>query len=182
MKKLLSLFTVVLFMTGCGLPTNLNNTPQKQAELLLAKYQSLDADVSDDLNRAVSEEVNFNTVQRDRYKALMEKQYKELTYEIKETSEDGDTAIIRVEIEVFDFHKVLLEADTYLAANPTEFQGTNGVYDASKFMDYRLDRLEASNERVKYTLELTATKVDDNWEIDSLTTTDEAKINGIYSY
>jgi hypothetical protein len=182
MKKVLSLLFFILLATGCGFPTALNNTPQKQGEMLLAKYQSLDTDVQDDLNRAVAEEVSFNTAQRERYKTLMEKQYKQLTYSVKETTEDGDTATITTEIEVYDFYKVLADADAYLAAHPTEFQDANDAYDASKFMDYRLDQLESNKERVKYTLELLATKTDGEWQMDSLTSTDEAKINGVYVY
>ena len=42
--------------------------------------------------------------------------------------------------------------------------------------------MEEVKDRVKYTLELTLTKIDDEWELDNLTETERQKIHGIYNY
>ena len=42
--------------------------------------------------------------------------------------------------------------------------------------------MEKTNTKVKYTLELTLTKTDDEWEVDNLTETERQKIHGIYNY
>ena len=39
----------------------------------------------------------------------MKKQYQNLTYTIKDEEIDGDTAIVKVEIEVYDFNKAMNE-------------------------------------------------------------------------
>ena len=42
--------------------------------------------------------------------------------------------------------------------------------------------MEKVKEKVKYTLQLTLTKVDDEWKMDDLTETEKQKIHGIYDY
>ena len=59
---------------------------------------------------------------------------------------------------------------------------TDDVYDESLFINYRLDRLEEAKEKVKYTIDLTLTKVDEEWVLDDLTNDAEAKLNGVYNY
>lgn len=179
MKKiLLILLALSLFLTGCN---NLDDTPNKKVEAFFNNYQTLDNTVLDDLDEVVTKETRFTAEQRERYKKLMKKQYQGLSYEIKDDMIDGDTAIVTVEIKVNDFSKVLTETDAYLQMNPNEFKDDAGIYSEEKYMDYRLERLEKSNEKIKYTLEITLTKRDNEWTIDNLSTNDLDKINGIYN-
>ena len=49
MKKIISfLITFVSIFSLCGCQANLNNTPTKQVEIFLGKYQTLDRDILDD--------------------------------------------------------------------------------------------------------------------------------------
>lgn len=180
MKKILTILSLMILLTGCSM--SLDNTPKKKAEAFLTKYQSLDKAITDDLNRAAAEETSFNTEQRLKYIEIMKSQYKGLVYTIKDTTEDGIKATVVTEIEVTDFYKVLSDADAYLAANPTAFEDTSGKYDASKFMDYRLTKMKEAKEKITYTLNLSVTKVDDEWQVDPLSSIDQQKINGIYAY
>ena len=118
MKKIISFILIAILLVGC---TYLSNTPIKKTEDFLRKYQTLNQDVLDDLNTVVAEEELFNAAQRDKYIAIMKKQYQNLSYEIKDDIIDGNDAIVKVEITVYDFTKVLNEASIYLETNITEF-------------------------------------------------------------
>lgn len=179
MKKIIILLTTLMvFLTGCN---NLDDTPNKKVEAFLNDYQTLDNKVLDDLDKVVSRETRLNDSQKEKYKKIMKKNYQNLSYEIKEDSIDGENATVIVEIKVNDFSKVLNESDSYLQANPDEFKNDEGIYDEEKYMDYRLEQLEKSNEKVKYTLEINLSKRDNEWTVNNLSSDDLDKINGIYN-
>lgn len=181
MKKILLVLFAVMFFTGCE-TSNMMNTPTKKVEMFLENYRTLDEKVVEQLDETVDESMEFNDAQREKYKALMKKHYQSLNYDIKDETIDGDTALVTVEIEVKDYSKVMNEADLYLEENKNQFKNEEGNYDKSLFMDYRLEQLSKATETVKYTLELTLTKVDDEWRLDNISDSDQQKINGIYNY
>lgn len=181
MKKIICLLCALIVLTGCDFVRSLSNTPTKRVEEFLKKYQTLNQDVLDDLNTVVAEEVSFNSNQRDRYRDIVKNNYKKLTYAVKNEKIDGDDATVTVEVEVIDYYKIMSDADVYLNEHPEEFI-VNDAYNVSKFTDYRLDKLQDAKEKVKYTLNLTLTKVDNEWFLDDLSQDDEAKINGMYEY
>ena len=125
---------------------------------------------------------DFTDEQKKEYKELMKNHYKNLKYEIKDEVVNGDNATVTVEIEVTDYSKIMTDADSYLENNPSEFNNENGTYDVSLFTKYRLDKLKEAKEKVKYTLDLTLTKVKDEWVLDTISDMDEAKIHGMYIY
>ena len=57
---------------------------------------------------------------------------------------------------------------------------TDEDYDDTKFMDYKLSLMEKVTDKVKYTIEFTLTKVNDEWQLDSLSNSDIEKLHGIY--
>ena len=57
-----------------------------------------------------------------------------------------------------------------------------GEYDEKLFIDYRLNKLKEAKDTVKYTIDFTLTKVEDEWKLDPLTDEQENKIHGLYSY
>ncbi|MBQ7141087.1 MAG: hypothetical protein IJO32_06260 [Bacilli bacterium] len=181
MKKILISFLGVFLIltTGCD---QIDNNPTKQVEDLMSKYQTMDDDVKDDLNTVIDTEENLNDEQRSRYKKLLEKQYKDLSYTIKDETIDGDNAIVEVEIQVTDLSKAMSEAEIYLDEHENEFLDDANQFSQEKYTDYKLQKLEEADTKVKYTLELTLTKVDDEWEVDNLTETERQKIHGIYNY
>lgn len=181
MKKILVSLALVLCLTGCDIGKNLDNTPTKRVETFLNKYQTLDDDVLDSLDYVISEETLFDSKQRDKYRDIIKTNYQKMMYKIKDEEIDGDNAIVTAEIEVIDYSKIMSEAETYRMENPEEFM-TNGEYDESKFIDYRLEELKNAKEKVKYTIELSLTRVNDEWILDDLTKENEAKLNGVYNY
>lgn len=179
MKKIIILLIVVI-LTGCD-EKNLMNTPTKKVEMFFENYQTLSDDVISDLNRVTAEEELFNTENREKYIELMKKHYQELTFEVKDEKVDGNTALVTVEIEVKDYSKALEEADSYLEENKEEFE-ENGKYNEFLFMDYKIKKLSEVKDTVKYTLDLTLSKIDDVWTLDNISNIDEQKINGVYDY
>lgn len=71
MKKLLILIPIIIGSIGCSL----NNTPTSKVEELMAKYQSLDNDIKDEIEDVLSDE-NLTLEQKNEYRDLLETQYK----------------------------------------------------------------------------------------------------------
>ena len=87
MKKKIIIFLslLVMFMTGCG---NNSMTPTAKVEEFLGRYQSMDSEVLTQLDNVISNDTSMNDTQKKDYKTLMEKQYQNLSYKIKD--EEGE--------------------------------------------------------------------------------------------
>ena len=179
MKKIFAIFICVLLLCGCD---NINNTPIKQVESFFNKYQTLDSDVLDDLDRVIAEESMFDTLAREEYREVIKDQYKSLTYEIKDEFVEGDEATVTAEITVKDYNKVLSEVRAYKNSNISEFQDESGNYSAVKYSNYVIEKLKDAKDKVTYTVELKLTKINDKWTINTLDEETEDKILGIYEY
>ena len=167
-KKKLLLFALPIlftFLVGCEMA----NTPTSKVEDLFTKYQKLDTDIDNGINNILDEQ-NLSESQKERYRKILENQYKNLTYQIKEETIDGDNATITAEIEVTDLKKSL---------EGLVFDST--IYTKETFDEERLNRLEKAKDKVKYTLELTLTKSsNDEWKLNALTNEQIKKIQGMY--
>lgn len=177
MKKILYIILTVILLTGCG---QISNTPTKQVEGFLNKYQTLDQNVLDDLENVISEEDMFDQTNKEKYRDVIKKQYKDLTYYIKEERVDGDKAIVTVEIIVYDFVSTISEAENYKNNHSDEFKDENGKFSQTKYVDYVIQQLSKTKDKVKYTLDLSLTKTEDKWKLDALDSDTEEKILGIY--
>lgn len=177
MKKLLFIIIALIAITGCTL-SNIDNTPTKQVEAFFNNYQTLDQKVLNDLDLVINKKTNYNQKQKDEYRKILKKHYQNLTYEIKDETINGDRANVEVEIEVTDYTKALKEANIYLENNQTLQEET----DETKYIDYQLEKLKEAKDTVKYTLNLTLNKVNDNWQLEQIDEVEEKKILGIYEY
>ena len=184
MKKLLCtlVLTFSFFLVGCNLGKELTNTPTKQVEIFLNKYQTLDKEVLDDLDRVISEEENFDGSMREKYRQIMKDSFQKLAFQIKDQKEDGDKAVVTAEVEVVNFGKILSTSNLYLEEHPELFHDNHGEHDPKKFMSYRLDQMKDNHEKIKYTIDFHLTKKDEEWHLDDLSREDEQKIQGIYQY
>ena len=178
MKKLIGICLCIL-LCGCN---DLSNTPTKKTEEFLKKYQALDNSVLTDLDNVLNSDNTLNENQKIMYKDIMKKHYQNLSYEIKDETIDGDEAIVTVEISVTDFKKVLDEANNYMNNNMEEFYDENGNYSISKFNDYKLNKLKDAKDKVRYTLEISLSKVNDEWQVNTQNQITYDKINGIFNY
>lgn len=179
MKKIVlfaSIFLVLL--TGCG---NMMNTPTKKVEEFLSNYQTMDKTVLDQLDNVIKDAGNLVDEQKEDYRELMKKQYQNLSYKIKDETEDGDNATVTVEIEVYDYGKSINESEQYLVSNRDEFldEATKEV-DNKKFFDYKIKKMKEVKDKVKYTINFTLTKADDKWKLDNISDIDRQKLHGLY--
>lgn len=180
MKKIIVFLIMFCFLfTGCD---NVMNTPTKRVEEFLNQYQKMDDKVLMQLDEILMEDTSLTEEQKVTYKEIMKNQYKNLVYTIKEETVDGDNATVKVEIEVYDYNKAILSSDNYLITNQQEFLNEDGTINNESFMDYKIKQMKDTNEKVKYTLELTLTKEEDKWKMDDISEIDRQKIHGIYNY
>ena len=168
MKKkfhILLALPIILLLVAC----NMANTPTSKVEELFSKYQKLDNDIDVGINDVLVDQ-NMSESQKERYRGLLEKQYKNLSYEVLEELVDGDTATVMVEVEVIDYKRSI---------NDLVFDNT--VQTKEQYDDEKLNRLEDAKEKVTYTLELGLTKDSEGiWRLNALTNEDIKKIQGMY--
>lgn len=165
MKKLFFILLVVFLLTGCMM----GNTPTSLVENLFSKYQMLDDDIKKEINTMLGNQ-NLSDEQIARYRKVLENQYKNLTYEVKNEVIDGDKAIVTVEIEVIDYKKAV-----------SDFTFDSNLYTKYEYDNKKLDLLESASDKVIYTLELSSSKdKDGNWHLDNLSNAALKKIEGMY--
>lgn len=174
MKKLIII--ILLLFTGCGI--KLNNKPTKQVEIFLTHYQTLNEDVIEELNNTLNKS-DMTENQKEKYKKIIKNHYKNLTYEIKDEEINGNNAVVKTEIEVFDYTKLKEEIEKYYQENENEFK-ENDEINQEKYMDYKLEKLSKVKQKTKYIIEFTLTKINDEWKLNKLSEEDEEKILGIY--
>lgn len=179
MKKLGLIVAALMLLVGCD---SVMNTPTKKVEVFLNKYQTLDNDVLDQLDEVITQEGTLSESQKESYTSVIKNQYQNLTYTIKDETVDGNSAIVEVEIEVKDLTKAMTKADEYLVTNPDEFKNELGEIDNEKFIEYKLNSMKDYQEKVKYTITFTLTKIDKEWQLDEITEEIRQKIHGIYNY
>ena len=181
MKKILLVIGIFLTLCGCSM-MDMDNTPKKQVEKFFNSYQTLDKNVLNNLNTIVDREENLTDEQKDKYRDILKKHYEKLDYEIKDETINGNNASVKVEIEVNDYIKTLRQVEERKLQYPEEFvDGTNN-YSEYMYQEYKLKALKDTEDRIKYTLYITLTKVDNKWTLDTISDSDEEKILGIYEY
>ena len=179
MKKLLLILFSIVYITGCA---NLMNTPTKKVEYLLSKYQKNDEEVLKQLSDTLLSDTVLEDNQKKRYNSIMKRQYNNLTYKVKNEAIDGKTAVVEVEIEVYDYSKAIKEIENKLLENSDLYKDDTGEINTVLYNDDKLTSLENVNDRVTYTINFTLSKVDEEWIVDDLTEAERMKIHGLYAY
>ena len=182
MKKIYKALLVIVsifIVVGCG---DMENTPTKKVEAFLSKYQNTDEEVLKQLDNTLDIDNSYSASQKEKYRDIIKNQYKNLDYKIKSETEDGNTATVVAEIEVFDLGKVIIDVDEYLSKNREEFvtDTKTDTIDAEKFLNYKLRQMEDAKEKVTYTINFTLTKKKGKWTLDDITDIDRLKLHGLY--
>ena len=190
-------FLFLLILVGCN---NSMNTPTSKVEEFLGKYQSMDSYVTTQLEQVLSDDTTMSDEQKEDYKALMEKQYQNLSYKINNEEIDGDNATVDVEIEVLDYATTINKAREYYDEHKDEIEeeynqkqsdndnvaedAVEGVEEAveesSAYIDYKIKELEAATDTTTYTITFYLTKEDGDWELQDISDLDLQKIHGLY--
>lgn len=176
MKKLLLIFIIVLTLTGCG-----GNSAKGAVDGYLKKYRNLDSEVLLDLERVVEKE-NLSKEREDKYRDVLKKQYKDLSYEIVEEKYEDNISYITVKLSVYDLYKAQSDASVYLSNNPEEFYNDNNEYDINKFIDYKLDKMKDMTDKIEYKVVFTVTMEEDKYIVEQPNEETLEKIHGIYNY
>lgn len=201
MKKILISFLalLVMFMTGCG---NDMATPTAKVEEFLGRYQSMDSDVLTQLDNVISNDTTMDDTQKKDYKSLMEKQYQNMSYKIKDEEINGNKASVLVELEVFDYAGSISESRDYYTEHRDEFDdkemGNDGadtdndgkdeegevvggaVDTISSFITYKIKQLMDVTDKAKYEITFHLNKEDGEWVMEDITDVDRQKIHGLF--
>ena len=210
MKRFIIYFSCIMsiiLLAGCSM----DNTPTKRVEKFLDNYTSNNETVLGQLKEMVDSDSLMTDEQKTTYSDIMKRQYKDMTYEIKDEVIDGNNATVTAEIEVYDYYKVNKESEEYYNNNPNEFKdnttlvedvkdATKAAADAaknaaenvknavtgttsdSKYVEYRLGKLKDAKDRVKYTIDFTLTKDGNEWKLNDIDDATRQKIHGLYEH
>ena len=174
MKKVLYAFLAIVLLTGCSCTANMGNTPTKKVEEYLNKYQTNDDDVVSDLDKVLTNDMTLTDEERSDYNDFMKTHYRDMQYEIKDETIDGDVATVDAEVTVRNYADAVNEANDYRLNNADVFDDNN------TFARYRLDRLKEVTDTETYTITFHLTKENEEWKIDDLSDDDLRKLSGLY--
>lgn len=176
MMKLLMIIICVFVLTGCFATMG----PSEKVENMMSRYIKNDKEILNELDRQLTER-DLTKGQISRYKEIVKNEYSTIKYDIKDEKINGDEATVEMNIEVKDLYKASKKAGDYLFNHAEEFY-TDGVYDESKFKDYKLSMMEEAKDTVKYTIYVNLVNEDGIWTIRELDNDTLEKIHGIYDY
>lgn len=157
--------------------------------LMTNQYKNMEYEIKDEIieddNAVVEVEItvydyasaikNSNTYLND-HADEFKKETKETINEVEEKVKDAAEDVKEKTNEVTNDVKDKINDAT--GNNNTTTNNTD--YDDTKFMDYKLSLMEKVTDKVKYTIEFTLTKVNDEWQLDALSNSDIEKLHGIY--
>ena len=179
MKRIIACIIIsLLFITGCD---NTINTPTSKVEEYLSKYQNLDKEVLNDLDKVINNDDTMTKDQKKEYKNILEKQYQNLSYKIKNETINDDIAEVDVEIEVLNYHSTITNAREYFIEHQEEFESDIDEIDKDKkYIDYKIKQLKTTNDRIYYDITFKLKKEKNMWQLDQLQDDDLKKIHGLY--
>ena len=175
MKKVI-VIVIVLLISGCSS----NIMAKDVVKDYLDGYINLSKDVKRSLDKTIEENKEFNDINKDMYKKILLKQYKDLKYVILNEEYDGDKALITVNINVYDLNKAEENAEDYLSTNLKEFYDDKNKFDNQKYIDFKLNLMYEASERIDYTVVFFLNRVNKKWVLEQPTDEDLEKIHGIY--
>ena len=178
MKKILVIICVIVLFTGCSCSMN-DNTPEKAVETFFEKYRSKDDNVITQLKETIQNE-DLKDDAKEKYQDLMEKQYNEFAYVIKDTKEEKDSAVVTVELTVLNYRSAILEAEEELKSNPEKFNDDEGKFNEEKYMDYKIEKMSKVTNTTTHTIDLSLTKDAGMWTVEQLSSDDISKLHGLY--
>lgn len=172
LKKIILVCLGMFLITGCD--NMMNDSPTMAVESFFRKYQNADETILRQLDLMLDTKTEYSDDDKKDYKALMIKQYQNLSYKITEERQKGDTAVIETEVEVFDYKNSINKSNDYYSSHKDEFKDKS-------LISYQLSKMKDVEEKVIYqiTFNLTRDK-DGKWKIDEMNDDEKQKIHGLY--
>lgn len=176
MKKIIICLLFVFFLTGCT-----NNHATDPVKDYLNKYLNHDKEVLGALEELFRQE-NLEDEQQKLYDIIMKKQYTDLEYSIEEETYNGNKAIIKVLITVYDYQKSKQKALKEKNENVSMYTLPDGSLDFYKYMNLQLKYMKEEKSRVHYTVLFNVFLEDDEWFLETPDYKVIEKLHGLYNY
>ena len=168
-------FIFLFMLTGCG-----TNTPTAKTEEYLSRYTSLADEVTVDIDTAVNSS-GLSTTNQKEYRKVLERQYKNIKYEVKDETINGEEAIVTVKVTVYDLYKSDKNSLEYLGNNQNEFYVDN-VLNQDLYDEYRIKNMLSMNDTIDYEINFYLTKKNGTWVLENPDNTTLEKLHGLYNY
>lgn len=149
MKKFLIIIISLFCLIGCQ---SNNKYAAVTLETYLNKYKNLDKDVLESIDSDVANQ-DLTDSQKDKYKDILKRQYQDMEYNILQENYNGNEALIKVELNVYNLGEVNRNVDLYMKENISYFLDEKWNFDNNKFIDYKLDAMLVQHNKVKYEIE-----------------------------
>lgn len=207
MKKII-LPLLVILLSACSLGGAM--TPKQKVSEFLDKYKNQDKNILAQLDEAINNEYSnsdyrtrYKTLMTNQYKN-MEYEIKDeiiednnAVVEVEVTVYDYGTAIRNANdylnsnpnefmitnstIDITDANdETSKDTDNNANTNDNTDNNATNTYDQDKFINYKLTQMENVTNTVKYTIQFTLTKTNNEWQMDALSNADMEKLHGIY--
>ena len=177
MKKYIIILVKILFLCAC----DMKGAPSLKVSEYLDSYNSLSEPVIQDMETAIQAE-NLTSENTSLYREVLMKQYKDLKYDIVEENIEGDKAIVKVKITVYDLHNSKVESENYMNEHQDEFMDADNLFDDIAYMKYRLEKMFEVKDTITHDIEFNLTKENDEWKINDIDRVTLEKIHGLYNY
>ena len=176
MKKIFLSLLVLFSLVGCGM-----DTPSKSVEQYLSGYNNLIEDILTDIETTVLSE-NINEDNKNLYRDILKRQYKDLKYEIKDEEINGDDAVVKVTVSVYDYNKVDKDAFEYMNSHMNEFNDETNNFSNDMYYKYKFDLMNKTSDKFDYDLVFKLHKTNDMWVLEQPDRETLEKLNGFYKY
>ena len=178
MKKILAILCVIFLFTGCSCSVN-DMKPEEAVETFFEKYRSKDEGVITQLIDTIENEMT-NDEAKEKYQELMEKQYDQFAYVIKDINEEEKSAIATIELTVLNYRSAILKAEEELKNKPENFNDEEGNFSEEKYMNYKIEKMSEVTDTTTHTIDLSLTKENGMWKVEQLSDDDISKLHGLY--
>lgn len=177
MKKIVIFLTCIFLAVGCACS---NDKAADAVKDYLNDYKGLSDNVLNDIDSLIEKE-KLDDKNKDTYKETLKRQYRDLMYTIENEDYDGDTANVTVKITVYDLYKAQKNSSDYLNEHKDDFL-TDGVYDATKYLEYKLNEMSKITDTISYTIVFKVKKEDGKWVVEQPNEETLEKLHGVYNY
>lgn len=177
MKRIYFIFLSLLILCSCSI----FNNPSSKVEEYLNNYVYLSDNIIADMESKISDE-NLSSENQTVYKDILMRQYKDMQYQIKDESINGDEATVSVRITVYDLYGNEKKSYEYLNEHLDEFYDINNQYDNELYVKYKLSKMLEVSDTVDYDIDFYLTKENGDWILKEPNREVLEKIHGMYDY
>ncbi len=177
-RKYLGLILILILVVGCK---NMKDTPTSHVENFMSKYQKLDSEVLNQLDMIVANRLDLTDSQKEKYRNLMERQYQDMTYKIKDEVSDDNHATVTISVLVYDYQSAINKSEEHYNKNKEEFQKEDGSIDIEKYWDYKISEMTKVEDKKENEIVFTLHKDKNKWVLDDVSDSDREKLHGVYN-